>query len=125
MARALLPTLDTLRAAGLRLGLITNNESVHQRHKLTGVGLLDRFDAVIISDEVGVAKPTPRIFALACDAIGVPAVECLHVGDRLDFDAVAATAAGLTGVWLDRVRSGLAADVPVVASLAELPDLLR
>jgi putative hydrolase of the HAD superfamily len=119
------PCLDRLRADGLILGLITNNEPEHQRHKLTLVGLIDTFDVTIISGAVGVAKPNPAIFALACEQAGVTASAAMHVGDRLDFDAQAATAAGLTGVWLD--RRGLATggeDVPVLADLASLPELI-
>ena len=57
----------------LRLGLITNNEPVHQRGKLAQVGLSDGFDVVVISGEVGVAKPDPAIFEYACSALGVAA----------------------------------------------------
>jgi putative hydrolase of the HAD superfamily len=119
------PCLDALRRCDLVLGVITNNESVHQRRKLVTVGLPDAFDAVVISGEVGVAKPDPAIFALACNRLGVAPAEALHVGDLLDTDARAAQAAGLTGVWLDRL--GLdegTADVPVISSLDALPELV-
>lgn len=120
------PCLRALRARRLRLGLITNNEPVHQRGKLAQVGLADGFDAVVISGEVGVAKPDPAIFAHACAAIGVEPGRALHVGDRLDMDALAATAAGLTGVWLDRsgAHDATALDVPVVSGLGEIEALV-
>jgi len=116
------PCLDTLRSAGLALGVITNGDAAEQRRKLATVGLADRFDAVVISGEVGAAKPDAAIFAHACGLLGARPDEALHVGDRLDLDARAAAAAGLTGVWLD--RRGLAAGdepVAVVSTLAELP----
>ena len=119
------PCLDALRERGLPLGVITNNESVHQRRKLVTVGLDDAFDAVVISGEVGVAKPDPAIFALACERLDVAPAEALHVGDLLDTDARAAQSAGLTGVWLDRL--GLddgTADVPVIGGLDALPELV-
>jgi putative hydrolase of the HAD superfamily len=121
-----LPCLQALRERGLRLGLITNNEPVHQRGKLAHVGLADGFDAVVISGEVGVAKPDPAIFAHACAAVGVAPEHALHVGDRLELDAIAAVAAGLTGVWLDRRRAhdGAPLSVPIIAGLGELPDLV-
>jgi len=48
----------------------------------------------------------------------------LYVGDRLDVDARAASAAGLTGVWLNRSASDDDPCQPTIASLRELPLLL-
>lgn len=118
--------LADLRAAGLRLGVITNNESAHQRRKLATVGLTEAFDVVAISGEVGVAKPDPAIFAHACAAAGVRPDEAMHVGDLLDVDAYGARDAGLRGVWLDRRHrhDGSAAGVTVVSDLAGVPALV-
>jgi putative hydrolase of the HAD superfamily len=120
-----LPCVAELRARGLRVGLITNNESEHQREKIRRTGLDGLFDAVIISDEVGVAKPNARIFEHALAALDVAAGEAMHVGDNLVADARGARDAGLIGVWLDRYRQADGAlDVPVVHGLAELTALL-
>ncbi len=120
-----LSCLATLRASGIALGVITNSEPVYQRHKLTLVGLSDAFDTVVISGDVGAAKPAAAIFAHACECLGVPAVEAVHIGDRLDLDALAAVAAGLRGVWLDRRGTATGEeDVPLVTGLAELPALV-
>jgi putative hydrolase of the HAD superfamily len=120
-----LPCLDAVRGQSLRVGVITNNDGPHQRAKLAAVGLTDVFDVVAISGEVGSGKPDPAIFAHACAAIGVDPGAALHVGDRLDTDALGARGAGLLGVWLDRfgVADG-ERRVPVVSSLAELDALL-
>jgi len=120
-----LPCLAALRERSLRLGVITNNDGPHQRRKLAAVGLADSFDAVAISGEVGAAKPDPVIFTYACAALGVAPNEAVHIGDRLNADALGATAAGLRGVWLDRrSAAGDERRVPVVSSLAELDALL-
>ena len=120
-----LSCLSALRERTLRLGVITNNDGPHQRRKLAMVGLTDAFDVVAISGEIGVGKPDPAIFAHACAAVSVSPAAALHVGDRLDTDALGAQAAGLLGVWLDRssVADG-ESRVPVVSSLAELDALL-
>ena len=121
-----LPCLQAVRDRGLRLGVITNSAPDHQRRKLAAAGLADAFDVVVISGAVGVAKPDAAIFQHACTAIGVDADAALHVGDRLDMDALGAAGAGLVGVWLD--RRGAARDerrVPVVTTLAELPALVE
>ncbi|MEO8888713.1 MAG: HAD family hydrolase [Jatrophihabitantaceae bacterium] len=121
-----LPLLDVLRRRGIRLGLITNNESVHQRDKLARVGLDSRVDAIVISDEVGVAKPDRAIFDHALDLVGVAAEEAMHIGDNLIADAQGAHAAGLHAVWLDRRGryDGRPLDCAVVRGLAEVPALL-
>jgi putative hydrolase of the HAD superfamily len=118
--------LAAVRTAGLKLGVITNNESVHQRRKLATVGLADVFDAVIISGEVGFAKPDGAIFRHGCAAVGVAPGEALHVGDLLEVDARGAAGAGLRGVWLDRQGrdDGTVEDVSVISALDELSALL-
>lgn len=118
--------LAALRAQGLLLAAVTNSDGPYQRGKLTSVGLADAFDAVVISGEVGVAKPAAGIFERACAELGVAPAEAAHVGDKLDTDARGARDAGLLGVWLDRRgRDGaLPEGVLRVHGLAELPPLL-
>ena len=49
----------------------------------------------VFSDELGVAKPHPRMFTEACPTLGVPAADVLHIGDNPDADVTGAEAAGL------------------------------
>lgn len=122
-----LPCLRALRALGLRLAAITNAAGAHQRAKLGALGLESTFDAVLISGELGVAKPHRAIFRRACCALGVHPSQTVHVGDRLDVDAEGARDAGLHGVWLDRSGCGAlprADGISVIGRLAELPVLL-
>ncbi|MER7078450.1 HAD family hydrolase [Saccharopolyspora kobensis] len=119
------PCLDWMRDSGLRLAVITNAPSVYQRKKIAAVGLADAFDVLVISGEVGVAKPDPQIFETACEALGLRPGEVAHVGDRLDTDALGAARAGLHGIWLNRGhRAPATTEVPTIASLHELPELL-
>lgn len=97
-----LPCLD--RLAPLGLGIISNGNSRQQRQKLRELGIIDRFDVVIVSEEVGVSKPDPKIFRHACQAANQKPSECIYVGDKLETDAQAAHSAGFTGIWLNRNR---------------------
>lgn len=124
--------VDRLLAAGLVVGALSNAVTAYQASKLTRVGLLDRVPMLVGVDTLGVGKPDPRVFAEACRRLGTAPERTAYVGDELDIDARAATAAGLIGVWLDRpgVRppGGLllepdASDV-VIHSLVELPAVL-
>lgn len=98
-ARAL---LDTLVATGLPTALITNGASDTQREKLRVLGIEDVFASVVISGELGVAKPDPRPFHVATDALGVDGRAVWHVGDSLSSDVAGARTAGLTSVWINR-----------------------
>lgn len=117
-----LPCLDRLADAGVRVGVITNGEADYQRAKLDRTGLGDRFEHVVASGAVGVAKPDPGIFLHACALFDTAPGDALYVGDRLLTDAVGAASAGLTGVWLNRfglevvvggIGHGAASDDPV------------
>jgi len=96
---ALLAAAD---AAGIRTALVTNGPGEVQRAKLEAVGLADAFDAVLISAELGSAKPDVPIFEAALAALGVAAAEAWHVGDSLEYDVAGAQAAGVGSVWINR-----------------------
>ncbi|MEV7012314.1 HAD family hydrolase [Streptosporangium sp. NPDC051022] len=87
---------------GLRLGVLTNGESGQQRDKLRRVGLETALPVLVVSGDIGVAKPEAGSFHAACEALRLPPSEVAYVGDRLDVDATAASAAGLYGIWLNR-----------------------
>jgi putative hydrolase of the HAD superfamily len=93
------PTLESLRAAGKKLGVITNGSIDWQSRKLRTLGLEPYFDDVIISDAVGVAKPDAKIFQLALERLGVDAVDAMYVGDHPQIDIAGARAAGLAAAW--------------------------
>jgi len=92
-------TLGALRASGRKLAVVTNGPVEWQSRKLRTLGLTECFDEIVISDAVGVAKPDPRIFALALDRLGVEAGEAMFVGDHPEIDVAGARAAGLVAVW--------------------------
>ncbi len=121
-----LPCLDWLRAAGVRIAAVTNASGGHQRTKVETLGLSRFIDHIAIAGEVGAAKPDPLIFHSACAALDCGPAEAVHIGDRLEADAVGARDAGLSGVWLN--RGGGTAQAPEgvyeIGGLDELPQLL-
>ncbi|MFI9051217.1 HAD family hydrolase [Streptomyces sp. NPDC053427] len=120
------PALEAL-APLVRQAVLSNATTASQERKLAALGIRGYFEAVLCSDEVGHAKPAPEAFTAACEALGLPPQEVVYVGDRLDIDALGARDAGLAAVWLDRTDAGEEppAGVRRIASLAELPELLR
>jgi len=90
------------KKARVPLVLITNGASDTQRDKLRVLGMQHWFDVVVISGEVGVAKPDPSTFVLALGKLLLEPKNVWHVGDSLTTDVAGAKAAGLTAVWLNR-----------------------
>ena len=95
------PALDALRADHA-LALVTNGASCWQREKLAASGLADRFDVVVVSGELGTAKPDPVVYAHALSALGAEPGDAVMVGDSLRNDVDGPLAAGLRAVWLNR-----------------------
>jgi putative hydrolase of the HAD superfamily len=94
--------LERVRAAGLRVAVVTNGMSDLQWLKLERAGLAGYADAFVASSAVGIGKPDARIFELALERIGSTAGAAVMVGDNLQRDIAGAQAAGLRGVWIDR-----------------------
>lgn len=92
-------SLARLKAAGLRLGIVSNSDG-RVEQALLAAGLREYFDVVIDSSLVGIEKPDPAIFRAALDALGVAPEEALYVGDLYDVDVVGARAAGMEAVLL-------------------------
>lgn len=74
--------LAEARRRGLALALLTNGVPDLQREKLVGAGLAHHFSLVLISGEVGIGKPDPRLFRMALCAFGVAPEEAAMVGDN-------------------------------------------
>ena len=89
--------LARLRAGGARLAVVSNwDVSLHDVLERTGLRAL--VDAVVISAELGVAKPDPAIFRAALERLaGARAAEAIHVGDSVEHDVAGARAAGAGG----------------------------
>ena len=120
-------TLRLLRAAGLRVGVLTNGPSAFQRRKLAITGLDGEVDAVAVSEELGIAKPAAEAFHAACAMLGVAPGQAAMVGDSPAYDVAGAIRAGLAAsVWLHR-GPGPARELAgavVVGSLADVPAAL-
>ena len=94
--------LAEARRRGLALALLTNGVPDLQREKLVGAGLAHHFSLVLISGEVGIGKPDPRLFRMALCAFGVAPEEAAMVGDNPQKDVRGARLAGVRAVWVDR-----------------------
>lgn len=114
------PALSMLRAAGLRIGALSNGAHTTQDRKLRRIGLRADFEALICCDDVsGIAKPDRRIFHAGCAALGVQAGETAYVGDDLEVDGRGAALASLKAYWLNRRTDALDREIATVGDLVE------
>lgn len=130
----LLPMMETLKADGYRLGIISNaGDDTDVQTLVDKADIRACLDFVLTSAASGVRKPDARIFELALQFLGLEADEVAMVGDTLDADILGANQMGITSVWIKR-----RADTPAnranvdtirpdaeIETLAELPELLK
>ncbi len=108
--------LRALKASGYLFALVADTQSVTARNVLRQHGLLDLFEAVAISAEVGCEKPDARIFRVALEALNIPPSDyarVLMIGNNLARDVRGANALGLTSVYFHwNQRYAQTADAP-------------
>jgi HAD superfamily hydrolase (TIGR01509 family) len=116
-------SLGRLRAAGLRLGVVSNSDG-RVEQALQAAGLRDYFEVVIDSALVGLEKPDPRIFQAALAALGVSPQEALYVGDLYEVDVLGARAAGIEAVLLGPPSPGSGPACRTARSIEDLVNQL-
>lgn len=111
-----------------KLGIITNGSSDHQREKIERTNIAGFFDTVIISEEVGIGKPDPRIFNLALEQFAVDSRKVVLIGDTIGIDIQGAQNVGIRGIWINRngIKGKDQEVIPYIQikSLNELPACL-
>jgi FMN phosphatase YigB (HAD superfamily) len=91
---AVVDTLVELSSTGVRLGVLSNC-SVEEAAGWASSPLAGRVDAAVFSYDVGMAKPDPALYRLACGRLGVPPEACVFVGDGGSDELAGAAAVGM------------------------------
>ena len=120
-------TLDRLKASGLSTAILSNGAPPMLESAVKNAALAERLDAVLSVEEIGVFKPDPRVYQLACDRLGVAAEAVCFLSSNA-WDVAGAAHFGFQVVWINRFgqpRERLpGAPKAVIESLDELPALL-
>ena len=128
LARHAVEALAAIKARGLATALVCNagfTTAPHLRPMLEHYGLSPHLDELVFSDELQIAKPDPRIFNAALDAIGLTAADCAFIGDNPHTDIGGALGCGLFTVQVGaKVRDGITPHARIDA-LDELLAALR
>jgi HAD superfamily hydrolase (TIGR01549 family) len=111
-----LPLLAALKPR-VRIGIVSNNLLREQQDKVEACGFGPFVDALVVSEEAGVAKPDPAIFAIALERLGSDAAEAVMIGDSWINDIAGAAAAGVRSIWFNRT------DLPPPADPLDIPEL--
>lgn len=111
-----------------KLGCVTNGRIKDQSIKLENSGLLQYFNATVISGEPGVSvkKPGKLIFLKIAERLKLNPDEIMHVGNIFSTDILGAQRAGMRVAWFqndETVRCGL--PIPIIHHLSELLDLVN
>jgi|ERR1035437_428059 putative hydrolase of the HAD superfamily len=112
-----IPCLECLK--NKRIGIISNGDSAQQREKLNRTRIGRRFSVVMISGDIGCAKPAAEIFHAACKAAQEEPKHCVFIGDDFDTDAMGSRRAGMVGIWLSRAGSDRPDAAPMIKTLIE------
>jgi putative hydrolase of the HAD superfamily len=119
-------TLADVRRRGMKIGLVSNTvwPGVLHKEDLERFGLIEFFDHLLFSADLGVRKPHPQIFQAALEALDVAPHEAVFVGDRVPEDVEGAKRVGMRGVWKERPDRERLPHVTPDAQIIHLRELL-
>jgi putative hydrolase of the HAD superfamily len=111
------------------LGAVSNGLPDVQYGKLETIGVRNMLSCIVLSEEIGMRKPDPKIFLYAARLLGRQPDECLFVGDSYTSDIVGAKNAGMCACWFNPAKSPIQSEEIkpdfVVNNLLDIPALLK
>jgi putative hydrolase of the HAD superfamily len=96
-------TLEALKAAGLKLGLLSDFPA---ERKLEYLGLDGYWDTVICSEQVNRLKPDPAPFLELARRMALPPEQILYVGNSVSYDILGAKRQGMQAALVSALRRG-------------------
>ena len=123
------PGLQALKKQGLRLAVLSNGEPKMLEAAARSAGIAELLDANLSVEEVRIGKPSPRVYNLGAERLGVRNAELGFVSSN-SWDVAGAASAGLNTFWIQRRAAeppeelGFGAD-RVLKAITDLPPLLR
>src|SRR5262249_4914855 len=102
-------------------GIVSNFTSRSEclRYEIGRHGMLEFFDVILVSSEMGLRKPHPLLFRTALAQLDLPATAVWYVGDLPDRDIVGAKGVGMTSIWFNprgaRNETGMEPDAQITS----------
>ncbi len=115
--------IGKLKEDGANVGLISNGDDEEVLYHLGD--LVELFDSVITSENVGLYKPDPGIFKIALDALGADASNSLHVGDNLRIDVEGSNRAGVGSIWYNKRNKRPLDGIQPMFTISDMEEVLE
>ena len=94
--------LKNLKELSIKTAIITDGLPIKQYEKILRLGIDALIDLTVVSDEIGIRKPNPKLFDHCLKRFGVLGPETIYVGDRIDKDILPANINNIHSVYLHR-----------------------
>ncbi len=108
-----------------RLAMLTNGAPDLQREKVAKSGVESYFEIIVVSGEVGVGKPNPKIFWEVLNQLNISPEQAVMVGDNMSRDILGANEVGITSVWINHEGSTDMENVEPDYEISRLSELLK
>ncbi len=115
--------LDFLKQNNVEMAILSDGSQQQQEQKLLKTGIYKYFKFVLTAETENMSKPNIKFFNKGAKLLGGDKKDVFYVGDNLQKDAIGASQAGLSGVWLNRNKLNCNYE-PTISNLSELKDLL-
>jgi putative hydrolase of the HAD superfamily len=119
------PLFDALRRSGCTTAIVSNTEAVLTRFDFRRFPLLRTVDTIVLSSEVGVKKPDPRIFRIALERLRATSASTVFIGNSLTEDIAGARSIGLRCVYLEEGLHDTEPTVSADGAVIRVPPTLR
>ncbi len=97
-----IPCLKQIRDLGIETAIISDGIPIKQYEKILRLGIDELIDLIVISDEIGIRKPNPKLFDYCLKKFGVKGYESIYIGDNPEKDLVPARMNGMNSVYIHR-----------------------
>ena len=96
------PCLNKLKKYDIKSAIISDGIPVKQYEKILRLNIHNLIDLVVISDEIGIRKPNPKLFTYCLEKFNLTGPETIYVGDNLDKDVVPSNQNDIFSVYIHR-----------------------
>ncbi|MFO8019284.1 MAG: TIGR02253 family HAD-type hydrolase [Promethearchaeia archaeon] len=97
-----IPCLKRLNNSNIKTAIITDGRPIKQYEKILRLQIDHLIDLIVVSDEIGVRKPNPKLFSHCLKKFGVKGEETIYIGDRIDKDIIPALLNNIHSVYIHR-----------------------
>jgi len=97
-----IPCLKELKKKGLKTAIISDGLPIKQYEKILRLNIDELIDLTVISDEIGIRKPNPKLFEHCLKRFGVKGIETIYIGDRIDKDIIPAKLNNIYSIYVHR-----------------------